>query len=520
MQNVRTWLAILTIILALIEFPAFAQRVYPASANKDPELLAINLERERLKQDEQNFMLTQMTQSELESQAQTIRRNLEALSMVAADTGTAPQLAYPPKMFQKLRSLESQIEGMKKINEIEMFMLEQNKRLLSIKEDSYERRTNPNYEQDKIKRQNARLIQESEERFKKQIALQNARIIQNGGEQTPASVLPPFNGMLPPASNRCDEEELKLCEMLEKKVSEKNYDIAEINLLATRGLPGAKNLDVDKTLKTLDQWAAWIKRETDRNFYKFQKAPEEYGHSEGYYRMLVMITVLQLDFKVCYNKDPKMRAGPVEVASSDLTFFGNSRDLFIHGMTSGEQQGTCASMPVLYVAIGRRLGYPLKLVECKNHLFVRWEDARERFNIEGTGSGLNCYPDQEYMEWPWPISKEELATGMYMKSLSPKRELAIFLGLRSLCLEQNKREKQRLTANFYAHNLQKKEGVDLDKLRQIMKQSAKSNSVNGVAGSASLHQIFANTNSWREAGYERDAPGKRSIIAIERFNSK
>jgi hypothetical protein len=44
---------------------------------------------------------------------------------------------------------------------------------------------------------------------------------------------------------------------------------------------------------------------------------------------------------------------------------------------------------VLYVAIGRRLGYPLKLVECKGHLFVRWEDAKERFNIEGTSRGLH-----------------------------------------------------------------------------------------------------------------------------------
>lgn len=44
---------------------------------------------------------------------------------------------------------------------------------------------------------------------------------------------------------------------------------------------------------------------------------------------------------------------------------------------------------MLYVAIGRRLGYPLKLVECKGHLFVRWEDAKERFNIEGTSRGLH-----------------------------------------------------------------------------------------------------------------------------------
>ena len=33
------------------------------------------------------------------------------------------------------------------------------------------------------------------------------------------------------------------------------------------------------------------------------------------------------------------------------------------------------------MAVGRRLGYPLKLVTTKGHLFVRWEGAGERFNI-------------------------------------------------------------------------------------------------------------------------------------------
>jgi len=520
MQNVRTWFAILIIIPTIIELSAFSQHVYPAAANKDPELLTINLERERLKQAEQNINVTQMAQAELESQAQKIRRNLEALSMVAADTGLSPQPAYPPEMYQKLKSLESQIEGMKKIHAIETQILEENKRQLSIKEDSYERRTNPNYEQDKIKRQNERLIKESEEQFKKQIALQNSRLIQNGDEQAPGAGLPPFIGVLPPAANRYDEEELKLCERLEKKVSEKDYDIAEINLLATRGLPGAENLDVEKTLKTLDIWAEWVKHETDRHLYKFQKAPEEYSNSEGYFRILVMVSTLQEDFKICYNKDPKMRAGPVEIIPNDFSFFGNSQDLFVHGLTEKEHQGTCASLPVFYVAIGRRLGYPLKLVECKGHLFVRWEDAKERFNIEGTSRGLNCYPDQEYMEWPWPISKEELATGMYMKSLSPKRELAAFLELRALCLKQHKREKQHLTVKIYADSLRKKEGVDLDKLHQLMQQYVKKDSKDGVVGSALLYQTLTNTNSWRDKRNERDAPGKRSVIAIDRFDSK
>ncbi len=46
-------------------------------------------------------------------------------------------------------------------------------------------------------------------------------------------------------------------------------------------------------------------------------------------------------------------------------------------------------MPVLYVAIGRRLGYPLELVTTKGHVFACWEDSNDRFNIEGTNEGLN-----------------------------------------------------------------------------------------------------------------------------------
>jgi len=104
MQNVRTWLIILTIIPALIEFPAFAQCVSPAAANKDPELLTINIERERLKRDEQNFASLQTVQSELESQAQKLRGQLQMLSMTAADAGIQPQQAYPPEIAIRVRA--------------------------------------------------------------------------------------------------------------------------------------------------------------------------------------------------------------------------------------------------------------------------------------------------------------------------------------------------------------------------------------------------------------------------------
>lgn len=81
---------------------------------------------------------------------------------------------------------------------------------------------------------------------------------------------------------------------------------------------------------------------------------------------------------------------------------------------------------------GRRLGCPLRLVQAKGHLFCRWDDpAGERFNIDGAGEGMGVYPDEHYQSWPNAISDEEVARGEFLRSLSPSKELAVFL--RSPC---------------------------------------------------------------------------------------
>jgi hypothetical protein len=109
---------------------------------------------------------------------------------------------------------------------------------------------------------------------------------------------------------------------------------------------------------------------------------------------------------------------------------------------------------------------------------------------------------------------------MYMTSLSPKRELAAVLELRALCLKQHEREKQLLVVKRFADGLRKKEGVDLDRLNQLMRQSAKPNSMDGMVGSVLLYQTLTNTNSWRAPGNERGAPGKHTVFATDRFDPK
>ncbi len=71
-------------------------------------------------------------------------------------------------------------------------------------------------------------------------------------------------------------------------------------------------------------------------------------------------------------------------------------------------------MPVLYVAVGRQLDYPLYLVQAREHFFVRWEEpGGERFNIEATTLGFTPRDDEHYRHWPRPIRDEDVRHGVF-----------------------------------------------------------------------------------------------------------
>lgn len=225
-----------------------------------------------------------------------------------------------------------------------------------------------------------------------------------------------------------------------------NMDLARMNLLCAQGLPGAEGLEIEQELAVLDRWAASVKFETDRDIHKFHADPSQFNNSEGYYRILMLVTVLQQDFGVQYNLD--------RVFQPDFT---DCRDVFLHGLTqasTGEHAGgTCVSMPVVYVAVARRLGYPVKLVTTKSHVFARWEDEKDRFNIEATNQGLNSYPDEHYKTFPETLTEKELASGTYLRSLTPAQELSMFMAARGYVLDDTGHKYEATVAYAYAHML-------------------------------------------------------------------
>lgn len=166
--------------------------------------------------------------------------------------------------------------------------------------------------------------------------------------------------------------------------------IARMNLLCAQGLGGADCVDLDAADGQLDAWADQVRTETDRHSYRFNRNPAEFEGSEGFFKLLMLGVVLAEDYEVHYH--PELRAGLQGTDAQD-GFFADPQAVFLSDLLGDERQGTCSSVPVLYLAVGRRLGYPLRLVTTKGHLFVRWEGEGERFNLEVTGEGLNRFPD-------------------------------------------------------------------------------------------------------------------------------
>jgi hypothetical protein len=215
-----------------------------------------------------------------------------------------------------------------------------------------------------------------------------------------------------------------------------NLDLARMNLLCAEGLIGNESMAIDGLLALLDAWAARVKSETDLHRYRFVRNPAEFERSEGFFKMLLLGVVFAEDYGVHYKRE--LRTDPGSATMND-GFFADPRPVFLTGLLGERRAGTCSSMPVLYVAVGRRLGYPLKLVTTKGHLFVRWDGAGERFNLEVTGQGLSRFPDDYYRRWPYSVSEAEVKAERYLESLSPAEELAVFLSIRGMCLRELRR---------------------------------------------------------------------------------
>jgi hypothetical protein len=215
-------------------------------------------------------------------------------------------------------------------------------------------------------------------------------------------------------------------------------DAGLINILCAEGLPGAEGLDVPKSMEVLDSWASLVKAETDKNYYRFVEHPELFCNSLTYYRMQMMGDVLVNQLRMQY--EPALAVQSREGLNSPnavTKFFSDSKQIFLFGLLEGDRYGTCASMPFLYLAIGRRLGYPVNLVSAPEHLFVRCEEPNgDHLNVEATAvSRFKTPPDEYYRDKVKAVDRDsEISQAGWLRPLSNKEIVGHSLFSRLACL--------------------------------------------------------------------------------------
>ncbi|MEW6331086.1 MAG: transglutaminase family protein [Pseudomonadota bacterium] len=90
------------------------------------------------------------------------------------------------------------------------------------------------------------------------------------------------------------------------------------------------------------------------------------------------------------------------------------------------KQGTCFNLPMLYMAVAQRLGYPVYPVMAPDHVFLRFvSPGLKEQNIEATEGG-GYSPDEDYIQ-RLNITKKGLKSGAYLRTLTYREYLARLL---------------------------------------------------------------------------------------------
>jgi regulator of sirC expression with transglutaminase-like and TPR domain len=132
-----------------------------------------------------------------------------------------------------------------------------------------------------------------------------------------------------------------------------------------------------------------------------------------------------------YSTDPDFRIRAlnsylykVEGIQYDLTdpLGKKPENRYLNGILD-TKKGSCVTMPLLYLAIAQRLGYPIYPVATPDHLFLRYEDPKLKMkNIEATGGG-GFNPEGKYKA-DFRISDKAIENGVYLRTMTYRELLA------------------------------------------------------------------------------------------------
>jgi regulator of sirC expression with transglutaminase-like and TPR domain len=145
------------------------------------------------------------------------------------------------------------------------------------------------------------------------------------------------------------------------------------------------------------------------------------------------------------------------------TAYDKVENHYIHGVLD-TKQGTCFNLPMLYMAVAQRLGYPVYPVMAPEHVFLRFvSPLLKEQNIEATeGGGFS--PDEDYIQ-RLNISAKALKSGAYLRTLTYRQFLGELLQTNAVTLGQRGQLDKAIHYMEKAVRLNPKSAPSYDNLR-------------------------------------------------------
>ncbi len=167
------------------------------------------------------------------------------------------------------------------------------------------------------------------------------------------------------------------------------------------------SLDADKTLKSMDTMVA----EVSSLFRPDAKSMEKYLALKKY----------------LYEKGPWNNNHAFQYDFDDPMGYKISNKILANYLKS--RKGNCVSMPILFLALGQKLGLDLSLSTAPAHVLVKFTESEtgRTFNVEAT-SGGGLARDEWYRQ-QMPMTDEAVAKGIYLQKLSNKESAAVIATL-------------------------------------------------------------------------------------------
>jgi hypothetical protein len=204
------------------------------------------------------------------------------------------------------------------------------------------------------------------------------------------------------------------------------FDPLAVNLIVAKGVPRIADLDIRLYQEQVNAWTwDFANRYLPAWATVYEDQPESYGHNSRLFEVGMIQQFFTQEVRIRYRED-----GCDGIRIRLL----NPSDMFVNGLLD-TLQGTCANMPVLYLALAWRMGWPVSLACNRAHYLVRYDDGQCTFNIEAalvnvTGPGFYWSSDELEIKLR-NIGRKALSSGSDLKALTPRERLGAFLSMRA-----------------------------------------------------------------------------------------